>query len=75
MMKRLFTFDPEKRMTVTEALEHPYMAQLHFADDEPTCDLVSPFDFDFELFSLKKEDYKDLIYDEIMLYHDESAVR
>ena len=34
-------------------------------------DPVSPFDFDFELYSLKKEDYKDLIYEEIMLYHDE----
>jgi hypothetical protein len=36
---------------------------------------VSGFDFDFELYNLKKEDYKDLIYDEIMLYHDESLVR
>ena len=47
------------------------MAQLHFPDDEPTTDLVCAFDFDFEIFSLKKEDYKDLIYEEIMLYHDE----
>lgn len=36
---------------------------------------MSPFDFDFEIYSLKKEDYKDLIYDEIMLYHDENCVR
>jgi len=38
-------------------------------------DPVNPFDFDFELYSLKKDDYKDLIFDEIMLYHDENAVK
>lgn len=36
---------------------------------------MSAFDFDFEIYSLKKEDYKDLIYDEIMLYHDEEYVK
>lgn len=35
--------------------------------------MVSAFDFDFELYSLKKEDYKDLIYEEIMLYHNEQG--
>jgi mitogen-activated protein kinase 1/3 len=71
----MLTFDPKKRITVDEALKHPYMSQLHFPDDEPTCDPVSAFDFDFEIYSLKKEDYKDLIYDEIMLYHDEEYVK
>lgn len=51
------------------------MSQLHYPDDEPTCDPVSAFDFDFEIYSLKKEDYKDLIFDEIMLYHDDNAVK
>jgi hypothetical protein len=36
---------------------------------------VSAYDFDFELYSLSKEDYKDLIFDEIMLYHDDNAAR
>jgi len=51
------------------------MSQLHFPDDEPTTEAVSAFDFDFEIYSLKKEDYKDLIYEEIMLYHDENSVK
>lgn len=75
LIKRMLTFDPSKRITIDEALEHPYMSQLHFPDDEPTTDPVSAFDFDFEIYSLKKEDYKDLIYEEIMLYHDEKAVK
>jgi len=48
---------------------------LHFPDDEPTCEPVSAFDFDFEIYSLKKEDYKELIYEEIMLYHDPTLVK
>ncbi len=36
---------------------------------------MSAFDFDFEIYSLKKEDYKDLIYEEIMLYHDEKLIK
>jgi len=35
---------------------------------------VSRFDFDFELYSLKTHEYKELIYNEIQLYHDEKAV-
>lgn len=50
------------------------MSNLHFEEDEPKGDPVSRFDFDFELYSLKTAEYKDLIYEEIMLYHDEKAV-
>ncbi len=34
---------------------------------------MSGFDFDFEIYHLKSEDYRQLIYEEIMLYHDEEA--
>ncbi len=70
LMKKMLTFDPAKRITIEEALGHPYMAQLHYPDDEPVTTPVSAFDFDFEIYSLRKEDYKDLIFEEIMLYHD-----
>jgi hypothetical protein len=48
---------------------------LHCEEDEPVHQLVSSFDFDFELYNLKKEEYKDLIYDEIMLYHDDERFK
>jgi len=50
------------------------MKNLHFEEDEPTGDPVSRFDFDFELYSLKTPEYKELIYEEIQLYHDEEMV-
>jgi len=56
-------------------LEHPYLASLHFPDDEPTTEKVCGFDFDFEKYSLSTSEFKDIMYEEIMLYHsDESAL-
>ena len=34
---------------------------------------MSAFDFDFEKYSLSKEDFKDLMFEEIMLYHSDDA--
>lgn len=65
----MLTFDPTKRITLEEAIAHPYLEALHCEDDEPITDPVSPFDFDFEIYDIKKEDYKDLIYEEVMMYH------
>ena len=67
------TFDPNERLTIIGALGHPYLAALHFPDDEPTTEHVSAFDFDFEKFSLTKDDFKELIYEEINLYHSDDA--
>jgi len=70
----MLTYDPSERITVEEALSHPYLSQLHFPEDEPVMDEpVSAYDFDFEKFTLSKEDFKDLIYEEIMLYHSDEA--
>ena len=73
LLKKMLTYDPDDRITVAKALEHPYLKALHFPDDEPTTNPVSAFDFDFEKYSLGRDDFKDLIYDEIMLYHSDEA--
>ena len=73
LCKKMLEFDPQKRITIQEALEHPYMAKLHQEDDEPTDTPVSDFDFDFEYYSLKTEEFHELIYQEIQLYHDKKA--
>jgi len=74
LIKKMLTFDPVKRITIEQALAHPYMEKLHFVDDEPTGDAVADFDFDFELYSLKIPEYKELIYEEIKLYHDQAEI-
>lgn len=74
LISKMLVFDPEKRITIEKALAHPYMKNLHFIDDEPVGSTVPPFDFDFELFSLRTSEFKELIYNEIQLYHSEEAV-
>ena len=49
------------------------MASLHYPDDEPTTEKVSGFDFDFEKYSLNTSEYKDVMYEEILLYHSDEA--
>lgn len=65
LVKQMLTFDPNKRITIEQALAHPYMNNLHVPEDEPSGEPVSRFDFDFELYSLKTNEYKELIYEEI----------
>ena len=46
MLELLLAFDPAKRITVEQALEHPYLSIWHDPNDEPDC--PSEFEFDFE---------------------------
>jgi serine/threonine protein kinase len=34
LLDKLLQFDPSKRLTAKEALQHPYMAELHDPNDE-----------------------------------------
>jgi serine/threonine protein kinase len=69
LLKRLLAFDPQQRITVEEALNHPYLAELYFPTDEPVTNPVSLFDFEFENHVLSMAELKDLLYSEILLHH------
>lgn len=73
LLKKMLRYDPKKRITIEKALEHPFLADLHYSPDEPTAKPVSPFDFDFEKYDLSIDQTKELIYEEIMLYHSSKA--
>ncbi|GJP35181.1 hypothetical protein CLOM_g19691 [Closterium sp. NIES-68] len=64
LMSRMLTFDPLKRITVEEALCHPYLSTLHDINDEPACD--DPFHFDFEGPFLSDEIIREMIYAEAL---------
>lgn len=59
----------KKRITVEEALQHPYLSELHFPEDEPKREPLDKLDFEFEEYSFTLQQYKDMIYEEILLYH------
>lgn len=76
LIRKMLIFDPDKRISVEEALAHPFLEKLHAETDEPVeKETMPPFDFDFELYSLKTSEFKELIYEEIQLYHSETAVQ
>jgi mitogen-activated protein kinase 7 len=63
LMDRMLAFDPSTRISVEQALEHPYLSIWHDASDEPDC----PNTFNFEDFeSLDEvEHMRDMIVDEV----------
>ncbi|KAK4408896.1 Mitogen-activated protein kinase [Sesamum angolense] len=64
LVDKMLTVNPTKRITVEAALEHPYLARLHDAADEPVC--PKSFSFDFEQQMLTEEQIKDMIYKEAL---------
>ncbi|KAI7740016.1 hypothetical protein M8C21_028034 [Ambrosia artemisiifolia] len=71
LVEKMLTFDPAKRITVEEALAHPYLERLHDVEDEPIC--PNPFSFDFEQKVLGEKQIKDLIYQEAIAHNPDYA--
>lgn len=65
LLQKLLLFNPNKRITVEEALAHPYMAQFHNPGDEPKCGKVIqiPID-DNHKFSISE--YRTTLYADIV---------
>lgn len=71
LLEKLLAFNPVKRITVEEALRHPYLEPYHDPEDEPTANPIPEefFDFDKNKDSLTKEELKRMlpssaVYDE-----------
>jgi len=62
LLDKLLAFDPTKRITVEDALAHPYLESMHDPEDEPTC---PTFDFNFNN-DIDISEIKKMLYDEIM---------
>eukprot|EP00268_Persea_americana_P031363 TRINITY_DN304_c1_g1_i4.p1 TRINITY_DN304_c1_g1~~TRINITY_DN304_c1_g1_i4.p1 ORF type:complete len:375 (+),score=61.61 TRINITY_DN304_c1_g1_i4:492-1616(+) len=71
LLEKMLVFDPNKRITVDEALCHPYLSSLHDINDEPVC--PRPFSFDFEHPSFSEEDIKELIWRESVKFNPDPA--
>lgn len=51
----MLVLDSDKRITATEALEHPYFSQYHDPEDEPEAE---PYDQSFESRELEIDEWK-----------------
>ncbi|EOY34255.1 Protein kinase domain - like 10 [Theobroma cacao] len=72
LAEKMLVFDPSKRITVDQALNHPFLSSLHEINEEPTC--PSPFIFDFEQTTLNEEDIKELIWRESLNFNQDKML-
>jgi mitogen-activated protein kinase 1/3 len=72
-LSKILVLHPGKRLTVDQALEHPYLADLHEPADEYTCD--HKFNFGFESLKLSKTDLQYMMVQDILTYHPEARPR
>ena len=59
LLSRMLVFNPNKRITIEQALKHPYMAALHDINDEPICS--KPFDLPDNIDELTQQQAENLI--------------
>lgn len=68
LLDRMLAFDPSTRISVEQALEHPYLSIWHDASDEPDC--PTTFNFDFEVVEDVPEMRK-MILDEVYRFRQQ----
>uniref|UniRef100_A0A182WH92 Mitogen-activated protein kinase n=1 Tax=Anopheles minimus TaxID=112268 RepID=A0A182WH92_9DIPT len=67
LLGKMLTFNPHNRISVEDALAHPYLEQYYDPLDEPVAE--EPFRIAMELDDLPKETLKRLIFDETLRFN------
>ena len=67
LLEKMLTFNPKKRITIKECLEHPYFKELREPELEITASEL--FDWSFDEVELKKENLQKMIYEESLHFH------
>jgi serine/threonine protein kinase len=62
LLTKMLCFDPVKRITVEEALAHPYLESMHDPEDEPVHKSKFDFFFDKSITKDNKEAVKSMIF-------------
>ncbi|GJU45978.1 mitogen-activated protein kinase homolog NTF3-like protein [Tanacetum coccineum] len=68
LLQKMLVFDPSKRISVDDALHHPYMSTLYSSDMDPPVDVPVDLDIDEEL---KEDVIREMIWKEMLYYHPE----
>lgn len=67
LLSKMLVFDPKRRITAAEALEHPYFAEFHDPNDEPVAEEV--FDWSFNYADLSVDVWKKMMLEEVVKFH------
>jgi mitogen-activated protein kinase 1/3 len=74
LLDKMLVFNPNKRISVEEALRHPYLAELVEDLDNHKSECKEPFNFDFEKIQMTKPILKELMLKEIIKFRPQSPV-
>ncbi|KAL9226292.1 hypothetical protein vseg_002123 [Gypsophila vaccaria] len=70
LLRKMLIFNPNKRITASEALKHPYMAGLY----DPRLIRRAPFPCDINVDAgIGVDKIRNMIWDEMLLHHPETA--
>ncbi|OWZ14466.1 CMGC/MAPK protein kinase [Phytophthora megakarya] len=72
LLEKMLVFDPRKRITIQEALIHPYLSLVRDRSVEKTC--PTPFDFAFENTDLTKQKLQELIFEDVCAFHPDARI-
>ena len=73
LLTKMLAFNPEKRFTVEQCLEHEYFQGLNNPEEEPISEIQ--FDWTWDNFEPTKEKIQNMIYEESLQYHTEKKKR
>jgi serine/threonine protein kinase len=71
LLEKMLMFNPRKRSTVDEALQHPYLEDLHLPESETVC--RQKFDFSFEDRLTDRASLQAYMFDEVAAFRPECA--
>ena len=67
----MLRFDPDERISASEALLHPFLKEYHEYIEEDYPDIEKKFDQDFEDPNVEENALRQLVYEEVQHYHQE----
>jgi len=70
-LDKTLKFDPDKRVSVEQALKHPYLAQLYCPEDEPIRAPLDTSDFEFERRKITIKALREELFLETIRYYPE----
>lgn len=70
LLQKMLVFDPSKRISVTEALQHPYMSALYDPNADPPAQVPLDLNIDEDLGA---DMIREMIWNEMLYYHPEAS--
>eukprot|EP00747_Dinoflagellata_sp_TGD_P180333 gnl/TRDRNA2_/TRDRNA2_32610_c0_seq1.p1 gnl/TRDRNA2_/TRDRNA2_32610_c0~~gnl/TRDRNA2_/TRDRNA2_32610_c0_seq1.p1 ORF type:complete len:403 (-),score=88.63 gnl/TRDRNA2_/TRDRNA2_32610_c0_seq1:64-1272(-) len=74
-LAKTLRWDPESRITVAEALQHPYLEKLHCPEDEPVRGPLDTSEFEFERRKITAAALREEIFYETLTYYPDLLER